>query len=178
MSRIRVPHSRWMATILVAGAMCGAGAATASAATSAPVDAICTHTATFTFTPGLGLVAKPTVFTASGSIPTCASTQVTSGTLSGGGTGNLGCLGGSASGTLVFDWVTSTGGAARSEVTLDATSAGLLGAGLSGKVTSGLFVGDTYTVTFAMNPLPLVSCALPGGLTQFSGQATFVLSQT
>lgn len=148
--------------ILVTGAVCAAAAPSATAG-SVPVDATCTHTASFAFTPGLGLAPKPTTFVASGSVATCVSSQVTSGTLSGGGSGNLSCLGGAASGTLVLTWTTPTGTTAQSVVTLDATSAGLIGAGLSGTVTSGLFLGDTYTVTFAVNPLQVVRCVLPGG---------------
>jgi hypothetical protein len=156
-----------------------AAASSAGVAQAAPtVDASCAHPATLTFTPGLHLATQATQIQAAGTISSCVSSQVASGSLSGQTTGNLSCLSGSVSGVLLFEWRTRTGGEARSVVTVADQSAGFLGAGLSGTVTDGLFFGDTYTVAFTANPLALLGCISSQGLTQLSGPAVSTFSHT
>jgi hypothetical protein len=155
-------------------------AVTPAVATAAPaIDASCAHPATVDFSPGLTLTSQPTAITATGTLSTCVSSAVKSGTLSGGASSNaLSCTSGAVSGQLVFEWVTAAGTEARSVVTLSGQDAGFLALAISGTVTSGLFAGDSYTVTFAANPLVFVSCLTPAGVTQFMGSAVSVFSHT
>ncbi|HET7489907.1 MAG TPA: hypothetical protein VFJ85_18420 [Acidimicrobiales bacterium] len=162
----------------VAGVLCAMGAAPATGLTTTAVDATCTHPVSLTFSPGLGLVARPTTFAGTGASGPCVSSQVVSATMSLSGSGTLGCFSGSASGTVRFDWVTTTGGTTSSEATVSATSAGLLGgAALAGQVTEGLFKGDSYSVAFAGNPAPLAGCLTASGLDHYSGSATFTFTR-
>jgi hypothetical protein len=146
-------------------------------ASAAPtVDATCVHPAALTFTPGLGLTPQPTQIHASGTMPTCVSSQVTSGQLAGDTSGNTSCTTGSITGQLLYQWHTTSGGEAHSTVTLATQAAGFLGAALTGTVTDGLFSGDTYTVSFSASPLQLLACLSPSGLTQMSGTAASIFS--
>jgi hypothetical protein len=163
-----------LATCATVGLTSGA----AAAATANIVDAACQHNASVTYSPGLTLIPQRVQARATGTLSPCLSAQVTSGTMATSATGTLSCLSGAFSGTLNFDWVTSSGGHAVSVVTLTGQTAGgsLLAAGLTGTVTSGLFVGDSYAATFAANPLALLNCALPGGMTSITGTGTSTFS--
>ena len=92
--------------------------------------------------------------------------------MTGAGAGTLGCTTGSVAGTLVFSWVTRSGGTAQSTVAVSSTqTAGTTGLALTGKVTSGLFLGDNYTLTFVVNPLQLLQCFSAQGMTGVSVSA-------
>jgi hypothetical protein len=136
------------------------------------VDASCPQRGEITFKPGLTLVPKPTDATVSGTMTSCVSGAVARGTVAGAGSGGLGCATGSVTGTLVFAWVTRSGGSAQSTVAVRSTqTAGSTGLALAGTVTDGLFAGDDYTLTFVVNPLQLLQCFSAQGMRAVSVSA-------
>ena len=142
------------------------------------VDAGCPQRGTIGFSPGLGLAPKPTAATVGGTLSSCVSGAVVGGTVTGAGSGALGCTTGSVAGTLVFSWVTRSGSAAQSTVAVSSTqTAGSTGLAFAGTVTSGLFAGDDYTVTFVVNPLQLLQCSSAQGMTAVSVSAVGVFSR-
>ena len=142
------------------------------------VDASCPQRGAIAFSPGLGLVPKPTDATVSGTLSSCVSAAVVGGTVAGAGAGTLGCTTGSVAGTLTFSWVTRAGGTAQSTVAVSSTqTAGSTGLTLTGTVTSGLFAGDDYTLTFVVNPLQLLQCFTARGMTTASVSAVGVFSR-
>ena len=142
------------------------------------VDASCTQRGAITFKPGLGLAPKPTAATVTGTLTSCVSGAVAQGNVAGAGSGSLGCATGSVSGTLVFSWVTRSGGVAQSIVAVSSTQTALsTGLALAGKVTSGLFAGDDYTLTFVVNPLQLLQCFSAQGMTGVSVSAVGIFSR-
>jgi hypothetical protein len=150
----------------------------AQASHAALIDASCPQSGTIKFSPGLGLVPKLTDATVSGTLSSCVSSAVVGGTVAGAGSGVLGCTTGGVGGTLVFSWVTRSGGTAQSTVAVRSTQTALsTGLALTGKVTTGLFAGDDYTVTFVVNPLQLLQCISARGLTSASVSAVGVFSR-
>jgi hypothetical protein len=98
--------------------------------------------------------------------------------VTGAGSGALGCTTGSVAGTLAFSWVTRSGNAARSTVAVRSTqTAATTGLALAGTVTSGLFAGDDYTLTFVVNPLQLLQCVAAQGVRDVSVTAVGVFSR-
>jgi hypothetical protein len=142
------------------------------------VDASCPQRGAIAFSPGLGIVPKPTAATVSGTLASCVSGAVTGGTVAGAGSGSLGCATGSVAGTLVFSWLSRAGEHAQSTVAVRSTqTAGSTGLTLTGTVTSGLFVGDDYTLAFVVNPLQLLQCLSAQGMTGVSVSAVGVFSR-
>ena len=169
------------------GAAAMATAATAVSLFAAPgiagaavVDAACTSQGMMTFSPGLTLTARPTTFTGSGSFAPCVSTQVVRGDFTATGGGTLSCLGGGVQGTFLINWVTTSGGTARSTVQLLVVPAigptGGLSLALEGTVTEGLFQGDAYRSTFAAVGMNYLACLSPRGAQSAfgAGLATFL----
>ena len=98
--------------------------------------------------------------------------------MTGAGSGALGCTTGSVAGTLAFSWVTRSGTAAQSIVAVHSTQTALsTGLALAGTVTSGLFAGDDYTLTFVVNPLQLLQCFSAQGMTTVSVSAVGLFSR-
>ena len=164
--------------------LCWHSAATAGpAAATDPVpllDAVCQANSAVTFTPGLKLAPQPVHELATATLAACVSSQVVRGTLSGDASGTLGCASGSINGVMTVDWVTTAGGTARSFVTMGGSgtqSSGSVGVAVSGTVTEGLFTGDQLSATFAANPLDLLRCMLPQGMTSTSGTAVVTLTR-
>jgi hypothetical protein len=142
------------------------------------LDASCPQRGAIAFSPGLGLVPKPTTATVSGTMASCVSGAVAGGTVTGAGSGSLGCATGSVTGTLAFSWVTRSGGHAQSTVAVRSTQTALsTGLALAGTVTSGLFAGDDYTLTFVVNPLQLLQCISAQRLTAVSVSAVGLFSR-
>ena len=140
------------------------------------VDATCAGIQTITSTPGLTLKSQPITATTSANA-TCVAAHVRSVSMHGSAAGSLSCLGGSVSGLLEFDWVLASGGTATSVVTVSSSQRAVIGgAGLSGTVTDGLFAGDNVLVTFVQNPVSLLDCLSPSGLTTLKGAATIVFT--
>ena len=171
------PVRRIGACVLAGGAL-AVSAMFAQVSGAAVVDASCPQRGAITFNPGLGLAPKPTAATVDGTLTSCVSGAVVRGTVTGAGSGALGCATGSLAGTLVFSWVTRSGGAAQSTVAVRSTqTAGTTGLTLTGTVTSGLFAGDVYTLTFVVNPLQLLQCFSSQGMTTASVSAVGVFSR-
>ena len=170
---------RRMGSCVLAGSALAVLAIFAPASDAAAlVDASCSQRGTITFSPGLGLVPQPTEATVSGTLDSCVSGAVVGGTVTGAGSGALGCTTGSVAGTLGFSWVTRSGDDAQSTVAVRSTqTAGSTGLALAGTVTSGLFAGDDYTVIFVVNPLQLLQCFSAQGLTAVSVSAVGVFSR-
>jgi hypothetical protein len=166
--------ARRLASLLAAATVACVAAAPPAAAATEVLDAACQHNASVTYSPGLTLTPRPVEAHATGTLSPCVSTQVTSGTMSTMATGTLSCLNGGFAGSLTFAWVTPSGGDATSVVTLSGQTAGgsLLAVGLTGTVTSGLFAGDSYAATFAADPLALLGCVTPAGMTSIMGTGT------
>ena len=142
------------------------------------IDASCPQSGQIRFSPGLGLAPKQTEATVSGTLSSCVSGAVAGGTVAGAGSGALGCATGSVAGTLVFSWVTRSGAVAQSIVAVRSTQTALsTGLALAGTVTSGLFAGDDYTLTFVVNPLQLLQCFSAQGMTAVSVSAVGVFSR-
>ena len=172
------PVRRMGSCVLAGGALAFAAMFPQVSDAAALVDASCPQRGTIGFSPGLGLVPKPTQATVSGTLSACVSGAVVGGTVAGAGSGTLGCTTGSVAGTLVFSWVTRSGGSAQSTVAVRSTqTVGSTGLTLTGTVTSGLFAGDDYTLTFVVNPLQLLQCISPQGMTAVSVSAVGVFSR-
>ena len=172
------PVRRMGSCVVLAGSALALSAMFAQVSEAALVDASCPQRGTISFSPGLGLVPKPTNATVSGTLASCVSGAVVGGTVTGAGSGALGCTTGSLAGTLAFSWVTRSGGNAQSTVAVSSTqTAGSTGLALAGTVTSGLFAGDDYTVTFVVNPLQLLQCITAQGMTAVSVTAVGVFSR-
>jgi hypothetical protein len=125
-----------------------------------------------TFSPGLTLAPQQVTDQVQATTTSCASATVARGSVSGAGSGRFACTGGAITGQLVFEWVTRSGAEARSVVAVGNTAGPPSeNAVLSGKVVGGLFLGDDVRIAFQINPLQLVRCLLPGGLTSESGSA-------
>ena len=56
-------------------------------------------------------------------------------------------------------------------------TAGSTGLALAGTVTSALFAGDDYTLTFVVNPLQLLQCFSAQGMTAVSVSAVGIFSR-
>ncbi len=166
-----------MVSCVLAGGALALSAPQASHA-AALVDASCPQRGQISFNPGLGLAPKPTQATVSGTLSSCVSGAVAGGTVTGAGSGALGCATGSVAGTLAFSWVTRSGAHAQSTVAVRSTQTALsTGLALAGTVTSGLFAGDDYTLTFVVNPLQLLQCFSAQGMTAVSVSAVGVFSR-
>jgi len=172
------PVRRMRSCVLAAGALAASAMFAQVADAATLVDAGCPHSGTISFSPGLRLAPKPTQATVGGTLASCVSDAVTGGTVTGAGSGALGCTTGSVAGTLAFSWVTRSGGAAQSTVAVSSTqTAGTTGLALAGTVTSGLFAGDDYTLTFVVSPLQLLQCLSAQGMTAVSVSAVGVFSR-
>ena len=170
---------RRMAACVLAGSALAVAAMFAQVSDAATlVDASCPQRGAIEFRPGLGLVPQPTDATVSGTLTSCISGAVARGTVTGAGSGALGCATGSVAGTLVFSWVTRSGASAQSTVAVSSTQTALsTGLALAGTVTSGLFAGDAYTLTFVVNPLQLLQCFSAQGMSAVSVSAVGVFSR-
>jgi hypothetical protein len=168
-----------MLPCVLAGTALAVSAMFAQVSAAAPlIDASCPHRGAISFNPGLGLVPKPTQATVGGTLASCVSGAVVGGTVAGAGSGTLGCTTGGVAGTLAFAWVTRSGGTAQSTVAISATqTVGSTGLALTGTVTSGLFAGDDYTLTFVVNPLQLLQCFSAQGMTAVSVSAVGIFSR-
>ena len=161
----RRPVRRMRSCVLAGGALAVSAMFAQVSDAATLVDASCPQRGAITFSPGLGLVPKPTVAAVGGTLASCVSGAVVGGTVTGAGSGALGCATGSVAGTLAFSWVTRSGGDAQSTVAVSSTqTAGSTGLALAGTVTSGLFAGDDYTLTFVVNPLQLLQCFSAQGM--------------
>ena len=173
------PVRRVVLSCVLAGSALGVAAMFPQVSDAATlVDASCPQRGAITFSPGLGLVPKPTAATVNGTLTSCVSGAVVGGNVTGAGSGVLGCTTGSLGGTLEFSWVTRSGATAHSTVAVSSTqTAGSTGVTLTGTVTSGLFAGDDYLLTFVVNPLQLLQCLSAQGMTGVSVAAVGVFSR-
>ena len=175
---MRVLHVRAAGVAIVAAAL--SLFAAPGVAGAAVVDAACASQGTMNFSPGLTLMARPTTFVGSGSFVPCVSTQVVRADFTATGGGTLSCLGGGVQGTFLINWVTTSGGTARSTVQLAVVPAigpsGGLSLALEGTVTEGLFQGDAYRSTFAAVGMDYLACLSPRGAQSAfgAGLATFL----
>ena len=140
------------------------------------VDATCTQTATLVFAPGLGLTPKATDWSGTGEFNACVSGAVVRGDYTVGGSGQISCLGGSADADVLVDWITPSGGTARSRIhfTVDLAVGpnGGLSATLDGVVTEGLFEGDKYRGAFASIAVNPLDCLTRAGARTGTGAGT------
>ena len=174
-------HRRARALATTATAVLALAATAGPAAATDPVpllDAVCQANSAVTFTPGLKLAPQPVHELATATLAACVSSQVVRGSARR-PSGTLGCASGSINGVMTVDWVTTAGGTARSFVTIGSgtQSSGSVGVAVSGTVTEGLFTGDQLSATFAANPLDLLRCMLPQGMTSTSGTAVVTLTR-
>lgn len=159
--------------LAVAGGVIGSSSAQAAGPT-------CTASSQTTFSPGLTLTpsTQDIAFTAGYSnCITPGRPDVTSGTRSGTYTGERGCLSllpPSASGTFVVTWNTGE----KSTVTGTQTGQDVAGQTvltMTGTVTSGLFVGASFTEVLAQTNLDLLACLTPPGVQSQSGLGTLAV---
>lgn len=155
-----------------------AALAPAAPAAAAPGDLLCTATSVITYSPGLTLTPSPQLVTWDVKYSGCTST--TGAAVSGGGrqghvTNTRGCLAlpASISGTRTITWDDNT------TSTVDSTGQATDVAGqtvytITGTVTAGRFLGDTFTEIIVQASLDPIACATTGVKSQ-TGVGTLTL---
>jgi hypothetical protein len=132
-----------------------------------------------TYTPGLTFTAKPTHFTATGQVSGCISlTQplLTGANLAASGDGTASCTSGSFSNTTVYNWNTGQKSTVVGTGSINLKPDGETVFALVGKVTSGLFTGETVVQTKILLSTDLTACLTPGGLTSVAGPITLTVT--
>lgn len=150
--------------VLLGSTMIGSGIAGAMPATT---HTTCSEKGTVTFKPGLtsfGPPGRATTETISGTLSKCTGGGVKSATFGGKlSSKNQSCGSGSASGTVTLRWNTSR----TSTETLTVTTNGLGSTTYKGKVTAGLFMGDSLSGSRSLSPVS-GACSSSSPLTKAS----------
>jgi hypothetical protein len=159
--------------LALAGAIFVSGPAQAAGPT-------CTASSQATFSPGLQLLPTTQDIAFNAGYSNCVTPghpEITSGVRSGTFTGPRGCLSilpPSASGTFVVTWNTGQ----TSTVTFTQTGQDVAGQTVltaTGTVTSGLFLGASFTEVLTQASLDLTACLIPPGVQSQSGVGTLVV---
>jgi len=144
------------AATLAVGGMVGVGLRQSNAAT--PLVGVCQLSGTANFTPNVKATPQTLSYTFSGSFSGCkGNAGVTSGSVSASGSGKLGCAEGTSNGTATINW--SNGQS--SSATFSTTSAAALTA-IRGKVSSGMFAGETTAGAIVFTTTTPQLCASTG----------------
>jgi hypothetical protein len=147
-----------MACGLAAAAVIGVGLRPTAGALAGPPAGGCTLSGTATFSQPVKAVPASLTYTFTGTFANCkGTTSVKSGTVSASGAGKLGCAEGTSTGSANITWNTGQ----TSTATFSTTSATAATA-IKGKVTGGLFAGDTTAGAIVFQTTTPQLCATTG----------------
>ncbi|MEV6973289.1 hypothetical protein [Kitasatospora sp. NPDC093806] len=143
------------------------------------VDVTCpVGTATVSYSPGVTLDPKPTDLSFAGSAAPCTSTDPTitaANSVTGTGSGRLGCVSGSFDATGTITWNTGATSQVRFASVVDLRPSGIPVVVGNGPVTDGKFKGDAFTITIELLPDNPFLC-FSTGVTQTHGAAAVTVT--
>lgn len=150
----------------------GVASAVPTPARAEVVNLACPAYSTTTYEPGLTNTPQQVTVTQTGVAGPCSSPShpdITAGTWKSTGTGTFSCVSGSGKTTRTFRWNTGESSVAEERLTISARPQGQTVNLAEGKVTSGVFAGDTTRDEAVRPNTDLSACQTSEGLTNSTG---------